>query len=85
MAAHIVVARTTYLFKGGHVAGAGDPGSPVRTEPHPTRSFALPAPGRLETGKRDVENFEHEIGVGMGDAHRRLDAEGVTEQPSLAN
>ena len=40
---------------------------------------------RLETGKRDIENFEHEIGVGVCDAHRRLDAEGITEQPSLSN
>ena len=80
MASHIVVARTTYLFKGGHVAGAGDPGSPGSggASPYLRR-------GRLESGERDVENFEHEIGVGMGDAHRRLDAEGVTEQPSLAN
>ena len=39
----------------------------------------------LKTGKRDIENFEHEFGVGVCDAHRRLDAEGITEQPSLSN
>ena len=27
----------------------------------------------LETGKRYIQNFEHEIGVGVSDAHRRLD------------
>jgi hypothetical protein len=41
--------------------------------------------GPLQTGKRDVENLQHEIGVGMGDAHWRLDAEGITEKPSFAN
>ncbi len=29
---------------GGHAAGQGNAKSPVRAEPHPTWSFALPAP-----------------------------------------
>jgi hypothetical protein len=42
MPAHVVIDSNDRFF-GDDVAGEGDAEVPVRAEPHPTRSFTLPA------------------------------------------
>jgi hypothetical protein len=45
--------QSNQRFVGAHVAGQDDAGSPGSGEPHPTRSFALAAPGLLPTRPRN--------------------------------